>query len=59
MTEQNRKPDPPTTEALLAGRRFEELSVAEKATFGRIHRARAEQRTQRLVDNLRQQTAES
>ena len=45
--------DPPDPiQALLAGRRFEDLSAEEKATYRQLHEEEATQRTQAFVDNL-------
>lgn len=48
---------PLTAAALLANRRFEDLSESEQATYGQLREREADQRVRRMVDNLNKQAA--
>ncbi len=57
MKPQKQQSEQPTLKALLANRRFEELSDAEKAQYGQINQRDAQATVQRIVNNLNQRTA--
>lgn len=52
MKRHEQQSKPLTTEALLNGRRYEELSAAEQKVFGDLHRQEATAEAEAIAANL-------
>lgn len=52
MTKQQQQPGPLSSAAILAKRRFAELSASERKSYGEARQREAQALGQRIVDNL-------